>query len=626
MQNCRKSAPARLAIGALSVLILPVFTGCASLAPQSGAGDPAPTVASAAVTAPTTAAPQPRANPNQGGELARAQAPTPPSPEPESLAAAIEAAAAATARATAPAAPEISVWQRIRAGFAMPELNTPLVADKERFYLARPDYLQRMFQRGSRYLYYIVDEIEKRGMPTELALLPFVESAMNPAALSSAQAAGLWQFIPSTGKAYELSQNWWVDDRRDVVRSTQAALDYLQKIHAMHGNDWFLALASYNWGEGAVGRAVRKNQARGRPTGYLHLDMPAETRHYVPKLIALKNILLRADELGVALPDVPNRPYFVTIEKSRPIDLRLAAQFARMSVEEFVALNPAHNRPVISASRNNEIKLPADRLDDFLAAVGKHEEAQKAFATWQPYTLKSGETIESLAQRKGVAASEIRKANGLGANQRIIAGTRLLAPLREVADERQVEQFVAPRVYEQVERPARYHTVRNKESLASIARRYGVPASTLAAWNGVKDGVRAGMRLLVAPAATQTLLTREDGARSVVASAPKAGIVKTSLRQPADDLQADAPVPDAKVPPRTATRAAARNASRTASRPAATSPAPAKARTPSRTTQAREAGGSPAKRAVSAAPRAPERQAPARTPLRADSDARDGSA
>lgn len=610
MQNCRKSAPARLAIGALSVLILPVFTGCASIAPQSGAGDPAPTVASAPVTVPAPAAPQVAANPNQGGELARAQAPAPAPPESASLAAAIEAAAAAAAaaaEATPPAAPEISIWQRIRAGFAMPELNTPLVAQKERFYLARPDYLQRMFQRGSRYLYYIVDEIEKRGMPTELALLPFVESAMNPTALSSAQAAGLWQFIPSTGRAYDLNQNWWVDDRRDVVKSTQAALDYLQKIHAMHGDDWFLALASYNWGEGAVARAVKRNQARGRPTGYLHLDMPAETRHYVPKLIALKNILLRADELGVALPDVPNRPYFVTIEKTRPIDLRLAAQFARMSVEEFVALNPAHNRPVISASRNNEIKLPADRLDDFLAAVEKHEEARKTFATWQPYTLKPGESIESLAQRKGVPASEIRKANGLGASQRIIAGTRLLAPHREVDDERQVEQFVAPRVYEQVERPARYHTVRNKESLAAIARRYGVSASTLAAWNGLKDGVRTGMRLLVAPAATQTLLTREDGGRSVVASTPKARIVKTSLRPPADDAQADASAPAAKAPPHAATRPAARSSARAASRPAGkSSSAAAKPRAPSRTTQAREAVGSPAKRAVSAAPRTPD--------------------
>jgi len=604
------------------VLILSMFAGCASFAPQPAADGAAPTVASDASHPGAAAAPLPQAEPEGG--LAHRQAPTRPAPAAPTAPAALavaEAPAIAQPQPAAPVQPEINLWQRIRAGFAMPELNTPLVAEKERFYLARPDYLQRMFQRSSRYLYYIVDEIEKRGMPTELALLPFVESAMNPTALSSAQAAGLWQFIPSTGKAYDLNQNWWVDDRRDVVRSTQAALDYLQKIYAMHGDDWFLALASYNWGEGAVARAIKRNQARGRPTGYLHLDMPAETRHYVPKLIALKNILMRADELGVALPDVPNRPYFVTIEKTRPIDLRLAAQFARMSVEEFVALNPAHNRPVISASRNNEIKLPADRLDGFLAAVDRHEEAKKTFATWQPYTLKADETIESLAQRKGVSASEIRKANGLGASQRIIAGTRLLAPHREVDDEMQVEKFVAPRVYEQVEKPARYHTVRRKESLASIAGRYGVSAATLAAWNGLKKGIRAGMRLLVAPATTQTLLTREDGGRSVVASTPKPGFVKASLRDDSDD---EAPA-KARAGSRPAVRPAAGGASRTAARPARPNATQAKGRGPATAAQARGSP-SPAKRAVSGQARESERRAPARTPLRADSQGRDGSA
>ena len=455
----------------------------------------------------------------------------------------------------------------------MPELNTPLVAEKERFYLSKPEYLQRMFARGGRYLYYIVEEIEKRGMPTELALLPFVESAMNPVALSSAQAAGLWQFIPSTGKAYDLQQNWWVDNRRDVVKSTQAALDYLQKIHAMHGNDWFLALASYNWGENAVARAVKKNLARGKSGDYLSLDMPAETRHYIPKLIALKNILLRADELGVALPDVPNRPYFVTIEKTRPIDLKLAAQFARMSVEEFVALNPAHNRPVIAASRNNEIKLPADRLQGFLAAAEQHEESQKVFATWQPYTLKPGDTIESLAQRSGVQLAELRKANGLNENQRIIAGTRILAPHKVVEDESRVEKFVAPRVYEQVDRPAVYHTVGRKESLASIARRYDVSAATLAAWNGIKKGVTRGMRLLVRPATTQTLLTSEEGDRSIVASTPKPGFVRVSLREHlqqadrVDEARERAPAAKPQAAKRPTGKATRKEAARAASAP-----------------------------------------------------------
>ncbi|HPU54010.1 MAG TPA: transglycosylase SLT domain-containing protein [Burkholderiaceae bacterium] len=431
------------------------------------------------------------------------------------------------------------LWMRIRAGFAMPQLPTPLVAEKEHFYLSKPEYLQRMFQRGSRYLYYIVEELEKRGMPTELALLPFVESAMNPVALSSAHAAGLWQFIPSTGKQYDLRQDWWVDNRRDVVKSTQAALDYLQKIYAMHGNDWFLALASYNWGEGSVARAVKKNQAMGRPGDYLSLNMPAETRHYVPKLIALKNILLNAETLGLRLPDLPNRPYFVTIEKTRPIDLQLAAQFARMSVEDFVALNPAHNRPVISAKRNNEIKLPADRLDHFKAAMARHEADSKAFATWQPYTLKSGETLDTVASRTGVQLGELRKANGLRDGARIVAGTQLLAPQKGIVDEQRVESFVAPRVYEQIDKPAQYHTVGKRESLASIASRYRISAATLAAWNGMRKSVARGMRLLVQPSSTQTLLTNESGERSVVghSSNPPVVVAEAPVAAPSEPAQ-----------------------------------------------------------------------------------------
>ena len=435
-----------------------------------------------------------------------------------------------------------SLWDRIRAGFAMPDLDTSLVAEKERFYLQRPDYLQRMFSRGSRYLYHIVEEIEKRGMPTELALLPFVESAMNPVALSSAQAAGLWQFIPSTGKQYNLQQDWWVDNRRDVVKSTQAALEYLQKIYEMHGNDWFLALASYNWGEGAVGRAVKRNQARKMPTDYLSLNMPAETRHYVPKLIALKNILMRADSLGLNLPELPNQPYFVTLEKTRPIDLKLAAQFAGMSVSEFVALNPAHNRPVIAASRNNQIKLPADRLQAFLTAVERHGESNRAFATWQPYTLKTGETLESLARRASVTVAELREANGLRTGQRILAGTRILAPQASVDDESKVESFEAPRVYELVERPAVYHRVGRRETLASIARRYGTSVANLKAWNGIGNTAKTGTRLLVRQAEAQTMLTTESGDRRVVrVDNDEPRIVRAVVRREAPEVAAPQP-------------------------------------------------------------------------------------
>lgn len=503
MQSFRKFPQSRTILATVGALLIALTSGCASL--STSLSGVLPGQEQSAGVAPSTYDATPRPI-EHSADVAKAEPPAELSDQAE---------------------PDTSLWDRIRAGFKMPELDTPLVAEKERFYLARRDYLDRMYQRGSRYLFYIVEEIEKRGMPTELALLPFVESAMNPTALSSAQAAGLWQFIPSTGKAYDLHQNWWVDNRRDVVKSTNAALDYLQKIYEMQGNDWFLALASYNWGEGAVARAIKRNKSKGLGTDYLSLNMPAETRHYVPKLIALKNILMRAEELGIALPELPNRPYFVTIEKTRPIDLKLAAQFAGMSVEEFVALNPAHNRPVIAASKNNEIKLPADRVDDFLIAVDKHAEASKVFATWQPYTLKPGESIESVARSFGISAAEIRKANGIQARQNILAGTRLLAPHKDVVDESRVEKFVGPRVYEQVDRPAQYHTVGRKETLASIARRYGVSTGAITAWNGLKKGVQHGMRLLVRPASTQTLLTNEHGDTRVVSTTQNAEIIKT---------------------------------------------------------------------------------------------------
>ena len=595
MQRLRTSGPGAARLGAAAALLTTLFTGCASIGDVPEAG----TSASVAVpvTAPTAAAPAPVVR-----EAPKAYA-------------ADKRRYTGTAGDTSSAQAHADLWARIRAGFAMPELDTALVAEKERFYTSRPEYLQRMFHRGERYLFYIVEELERRGMPTELALLPFVESAMNPTAVSSAKAAGLWQFIPSTGKQYNLHQNWWVDNRRDPVKSTHAALDYLQRIYEMHGNDWFLALASYNWGEGSVARAVRKNQLRGRGTDYLSLDMPAETRHYVPKLIALKHILLRADEFGVALPELPNRPYFVTIEKTRPIDLKLAARFAGMTVAEFVALNPAHNRPVISATRNNQIKLPAERVDAFMAALERHEKADKPLATWQPYTLKPGENIEAVAERAGVQPEEILKANSLRESQRIVAGTRIIAPQKTVEDETRVESFVAPRVYEEISKPAQYHTVRPKESLASIARRYGLSAATLTAWNDVKRGVRRGMRLLVQPAATQTMLTDEDGDRSIVATATKAGFARIADAPEAAAKAAPArmvrtagiapraPAPKATSRTKSSAKAAPASRVRVVARPAAAPKPKAATRAAKATTPARAQGKSAAKQPARAAAR-----------------------
>ena len=427
--------------------------------------------------------------------------------------------------------PPGNLWDRIRSGFAMPELKTNLVAKKEKFYLARPDYLNRMWTRGGRYLYHIVEEIERRGMPMEIALLPFVESAMNPVALSHAEAAGLWQFIPSTGRAYNLKQNWWVDNRRDVVQSTRAALDYLEMLHAMHDGDWFLALASYNWGEGSVNRAIKRNKKRGRGTDYLSLRMPRETRHYVPKLIALKNIIANADKLGVALPELLDQPYFVVIEKSRPIDLDLAAEFAGLSVGEFVALNPAHNRPVISATRNNQIKIPAENLESFLAAIEAHESTGKAFATWHPYTIKKNETVSKVAKRAGISTRDLLKANGLSTRRKLVAGTRILVPTTQGVQDEQIAAFAAPTIVEIVNRPARYHRVKRRDTLGKIAKRWGVSTRTLRRWNGLKSNkLRRGQRLLVAQPSRQTIQTTALGRTRVLSAAATATLINRSAK------------------------------------------------------------------------------------------------
>ena len=241
-----------------------------------------------------------------------------------------------------------SLWQRIRNGFGLPDMSSPLVREQEEWFAKRPDYISRVVARSSRYLYYIVEQIEKRNMPSEIALLPIIESAYNPVAYSRAHASGIWQFIPSTGKMYGLQQNFWYDGRRDVTAATNAALDYLEKLYEMFGS-WDLALAAYNWGEGAVSRSIARNVAKGLPTDYRSLTMPAETRYYMPKLQAVKNIVANPTHFGIDLAEVANQPYFVAVPTTKHIDVKLAAKLADMPIEEFQSLNPGNSRPVIKA-------------------------------------------------------------------------------------------------------------------------------------------------------------------------------------------------------------------------------------------------------------------------------------
>lgn len=385
------------------------------------------------------------------------------------------------------------LWDRIRNGFAIPDISSPLVEDRQIWYASQPSYVKRMVERGKRYLYYIVEELEKRGMPTELALLPMVESAFNPMAYSRSHASGLWQFIPSTGKNYNLQQNSWYDGRRDIVASTSAALDYLQYLYQMYG-DWDLALASYNCGENTVARAIEKNRAKGLPTDYLSLDLPTETRYYVPKLQALKNIIENPRAFGIDLDPVPNAPYFVTVQNTDDIDVRLAAKLADTPLSEFLALNPGHNRPVIVARGTPSLVLPADKAKIFLANL---EEREEPLVSWQKYTLKRGDRLARIAARHRISLARLEQVNNIGRGTRVGPGYQLLLPLKGASLEPLPQMYrpppaSAPRA---TLRKINY-TVRRGDTLLAIARRYRVSAEDLRRWNHV-GRLRAGQRLAI---------------------------------------------------------------------------------------------------------------------------------
>jgi membrane-bound lytic murein transglycosylase D len=337
---------------------------------------------------------------------------------------------APAAAVAAPPPPPPNIWHRIRAGFRLPNMNGALVQRQEQWYSANPDYVARMVERGSHFLYHVVEEVERRRMPTEIVLLPMIESAYNPQAYSRSHASGMWQFIPSTGKTYGLRQNYWYDGRRDVLAATSAALDYLEKLHNQFG-DWTLALAAYNWGEGAVSRAVARNQARGLPTDYESLAMPLETRNYVPKLQAVKNIIANPGQFGIALADVPNQPYFATVTARRHIDIQLAASLAEMSLEEFRFLNPAHNKPVIKADGSETIVLPIEKVAVFQNNLETHN---RPLVSWQAYTMKRSDQPEKIASKHGMTLAQLKEANGIPGNKKVVAGQTVLVPLRDNAD------------------------------------------------------------------------------------------------------------------------------------------------------------------------------------------------
>ncbi|HXZ06532.1 MAG TPA: transglycosylase SLT domain-containing protein [Paraburkholderia sp.] len=393
---------------------------------------------------------------------------------------------------------DADLWGRIRRGFQMPDLQSDLVDMQVNWYAQRPDYVQRMTERSQKYLYHIVEELEARHMPTELALLPFIESAYNPQALSVAKAAGMWQFVPGTGRTYNLKQNMWQDERRDVLASTSAALDYLSRLHDMFG-DWYLALAAYNWGEGNVQRAIARNEAAGLPTDYQSLRMPMETRNYVPKLQAVKNIVMNPQMYGLTLPSIPNHPYFVTVTTSHDIDVDMAAKLSNMTTDEFRSLNPSFRKPVILGATQPQILLPFDNANAFEQNLKTYT---GSLSSWTTYTVTERAAPAAIAQKIGVDADTLMEVNKIPAGMRLKPGSTIVVP-RGDDDDEDISADVAESAVLAME-PDVPDTrkmlirVRRKQSMAAVADRYGVTVSQLKAWNRThRDQVGPGQVIVL---------------------------------------------------------------------------------------------------------------------------------
>lgn len=392
--------------------------------------------------------------------------------------------------------PDDTIWVTIRRGFGLSDLPEAVVDRELTRYTKALPYTEQMAFRARMYLYFIVSETQKRGMPSELALLPFVESAFQPEALSRSKAAGLWQFLPSTGDIFDLRQSSWRDDRLDVIESTRAALDYLQYLHNQF-EDWHLALAAYNWGEGSVRRAIAANAARGKPTDYMSLPLPKETARYVPKLLAIKKLIEDPDRYGLKLPAIANEPYFVRVNKNRDLDLETAAQLAETDLQEFRLLNPSFNRPVVVAAHQGAILIPAAKADAFVSNLINWQATGKPLSNWSTYTVKKGESLNAIARRFGMTEEELRAANKIPKNRRVQIGSTLLVKDAQAKSDIQVAEADSPLklVPLPTTRQITYR-VRSGDTLSGIAARFGVKTADIRKQNKLKSNtIKVGQRL-----------------------------------------------------------------------------------------------------------------------------------
>jgi len=500
----------------LGLCVALFLTGCANVQKQAEKSPADISTTAEATTATTVATPPPNA-------------PTPP------LVLAPFQAPIAKAKIDDVAEPPADIWVRIRQGFAMPDLENDLVKDREAWYAARPDYMVRMTERSRKYLFHIVEELERRNMPTELALLPFIESAFNPEAVSSAKAAGMWQFMPATGKYFDLKQNIFRDERRDVVESTRAALDYLQKLYAMFG-DWHLALAAYNWGEGSVGRALAKNKAAGLGLTYTELRMPNETRYYVPKLQAVKNIIAQPQNFNVRLPLIQNHPYFKSVSITRDIDVKLAANFSGVSMEDFKALNPSMSRPVILAAGTPEILLPWDNADRFQRRLEEH--SQKQLASWTAWSVPKTMKVSEVSKLVKMTEAEIRSVNQIPSGMQVKQGSTLLVARQGALDADVTEHLAdnakisfAPEI---VLRRIMVK-VQKGDTLATLANRHDVTPMNIAAWNKLKMSValQPGQSIaILVPTTASSRGSKNTGKKSSINQGVKASKGASNAKKP----------------------------------------------------------------------------------------------
>jgi len=394
---------------------------------------------------------------------------------------------------------EDDIWSRLRKGFRLHQPVHPRIEREIKWYASHPGYIARIQERAAPLIHFILEEAEKRNMPTEVVLLPVVESAFQPFAYSPGRAAGLWQFIPSTGRHYGLKQNWWYDGRRDIMASTHAALDFLQTLARTFDGDWELALAAYNSGSGTVSRAIRKNRKRGKETNFWSLKLPKETQDYVPRLLAISKIIDNPSIYGITLDPIPNQPQIGTVNIGSQLDLALAAEMAEMSIKELSSFNPAYNRWATAPDGPHRLTLPLTKIPAFQAALEKLPPSQRL--RWKRYKIKMGDSLGVIARKHNTTLSLLKKVNKIKGN-RIRAGKHLLIPVS--SKDGRYYAYSATQRKQRIKNTPRKgnrltHTVERGDSLWDIARAHKVSHRKLAKWNGMAPGdtLQLGQELVI---------------------------------------------------------------------------------------------------------------------------------